>query len=139
MAPGSGRAPFSWGSTGASHAGRARGLTAMEHIEVRCFDGCPSWRDAWSALGTVLAEMGCEVPVRLRDVTRMDREELVGFAGSPTIRVDGADLFGYRGPLVMACRRYEEDGGQGWPSVDSLRQRLGAAERATRPEADGDT
>jgi len=95
----------------------ARSVTSMERIELLYFDGCPSWHDAWSALGTVLAEMGCDVPVRLRDVTRMDPEELDGFAGSPTIRVDGADLFGYRGPMLMACRRYEEDGGQGWPSV----------------------
>ena len=110
----------------------------MERIELLYFDGCPSWHDAWSALGTVLAEMGCDVPVRLRDVTRMDPRELVGFAGSPTIRVDGADLFGYRGPMVMACRRYEEDGGQGWPSADSLRARLGAADGAPRREASGD-
>jgi hypothetical protein len=99
----------------------------MQRIEVLFFDGCPSWQNAWAVLGTFLAESGWEVSVRLRDVTMMAPEELVGFAGSPTIRVDGVDLFGYVGPAVMACRRYEDNGGQGWPSVASLRARLGAA------------
>ena len=77
----------------------------MREIEVLYFNGCPSWQNAWAVLGPVLAESGWEASVRLRDVTTMAPEELVGFAGSPTIRVDGVDLFGYVGPMVMACRR----------------------------------
>lgn len=89
----------------------------MKRIELLCFDGCPAWQHAWAALGTVLAESHWQASVRLRDVTSMAAEELADFAGSPTIRVDGVDVFGYDGPAVMACRRYEDNGGQGWPSL----------------------
>ncbi len=96
----------------------------MTQIELLHFGGCPAWQKAWAALGAVLSESCWEVSVRLRDVTTMAPEELAGFAGSPTIRVDGVDLFGYEGPAVMACRRYEDNGGQGWPSLEVLRARL---------------
>jgi len=108
----------------------------MQEIEVLYFDGCPSWQNAWAVLGAVLAESsGWEPSVRLRDVTTMAPEELVGFAGSPTIRVDGVDLFGYGGPMIMACRRYEDNGGQGWPSTETLRARLDAARGDAAPSA----
>jgi len=107
----------------------------MTQVEVLFFDGCPGWQHAWVALGTILAESRWEASVRLRDVTTMAPDELAGFAGSPTIRVDGVDVFGYRGPAAMACRRYEDNGGQGWPSVEALRARLEAACERDAPSA----
>jgi hypothetical protein len=98
----------------------------MREIEMLYFDGCPGWHHAWATLGSALAESGCEATVRLRDVTTMAPDELSGFAGSPTLRVDGADLFGYDGPAVLACRRYDDNRGQGWPSLAALRARLEA-------------
>lgn len=99
------------------------------------FDGCPSWQHAWAALGTVLAGSRIQASVRLRDVTTMALEELAGFAGSPTVRYGGVDLFGYMGPAVMACRRYEDNGGQGWPSLEALRLRLESARVGAAPSA----
>jgi len=98
----------------------------MTHIDLYYFDGCPSWQQAWRDLGTVLSETGLDATVRLRDVMALDDEARRGFAGSPSIHVDGVDLEGYDGEGVMACRRYEENDGRGWPSLDLLRMRLGA-------------
>jgi hypothetical protein len=98
----------------------------MIQIDLYYFDGCPSWQQAWRDIGIVLAETGIDATVRLRDVEPLDAEGRSGFAGSPTIHVDGVDLEGYAGPGVLACRRYEENGGRGWPSLDLLRARLGA-------------
>lgn len=105
----------------------------MREIELLYFAGCPSWPHAWAALGTALAGSVRDVCVRLRDVTTMAADELDGFAGSPTIRVDGVDLFGYTGPAVMACRRYEDHEGRGWPSVQALRARLEIARQGGAP------
>ncbi len=107
----------------------------MTQIEVLYVEGCPSWQHAWAELGTVLAESHCEASVRLRDATTMAPEELARFAGSPTIRIDGTDLFGYGGPAVMACRRYEDNGGRGWPSLEALRAHLRGALEAVAPSA----
>ncbi len=102
----------------------------MRTFELLYFDGCPSWAHAWAALGQALAESRIDATVRLRDVADLPPEDLTGFAGSPTIRVDGVDLFGYTGPAVMACRRYGDMRAQGWPSVEALRARLADSERA---------
>ncbi len=99
----------------------------MREIELLYFDGCPSWTHAWAALGQALVEEQIDATVRLRDVAGMEPEALAGFAGSPTVRVDGVDLFGYAGPAVMACRRYGDPPAQGWPSVEALRAQLKAA------------
>lgn len=96
----------------------------MTRIELLYFDGCPSWQNAWNDLGLLLAETGVDATVQLRDVAAMPEHELVGFAGSPTIRVDGVDLEDNAAPGVIACRRYEENGGLGWPSRSLLRRRL---------------
>jgi uncharacterized protein len=95
-------------------------------VELFYFDGCASWREAWRDLGDVVAETGVDAQVRLRDVTTLGDEPPRGFAGSPTIHVDGVDLEGYDGPGVMACRRYEENGGKGSPSPGLLKARLSA-------------
>jgi hypothetical protein len=96
----------------------------MLEMELLYFDGCPSWHRAWNDLGTLLAETGVDAAVRLRDVLTMEEHERVGFAGSPTIRIEGVDLEGYAGPGVIACRRYAENDGLGWPSGALLRARL---------------
>ncbi len=99
----------------------------MISIEVLYFDGCPSWERAWVDLGLALAKTGIDATVRLRNIEALSAPELSGFAGSPTVRIDGLDLEAYDGPAILACRRYEDNGGRGWPSAALLHQRLSAA------------
>ena len=99
----------------------------MLDVELVYLEGCPSWERAWSELRTVLAELDPSVRVCLREVSGLEVWEKVGFAGSPTIRVNGRDLEGYAGPAVLACRRYEDNDGHGWPSRALLRERLRVA------------
>lgn len=99
----------------------------MITIELLYFGGCPSWMQAWTDLGVALAETGVDATVRLRDIEALSEDELTGFAGSPTLRLDGTDLEGYDGPPLVACRRYESNEGRGWPSAALLHERLAAA------------
>lgn len=62
--------------------------------------------------------------VRLVNVTDLLEEQQAGFAGSPTLRIDGRDLEGYDGPPVIACRRYPANEGRGWPSHAQLQRAL---------------
>jgi hypothetical protein len=58
------------------------------------FDECPYWRGASEGLGEALTRIGRpDVPVRLVEVGSETDARKSGFAGSPTIVVDGLDLF----------------------------------------------
>ena len=94
------------------------------HIELLYFDGCPSYKTAWADLLEVVAEHDLEVTVNPTKVESIEQANALHFAGSPTIKVNGRDLEGYRGEGVMACRIYEENGGKGYPSKVLLRTQL---------------
>lgn len=109
----------------------------MITVELLYFDGCPSWQTAWDELGRVLAETRPGAAVYLRNIEDVPAGQLEGFAGSPTIWINGQDLEGYDGPSVMACRLYQENAGQGWPSLDLLRNARAAAGRQDHAQAKG--
>lgn len=96
----------------------------MIEIDLLYFDGCPSWHTAWTELGQALVSLRLDATVNLRNVDQLADGERHGFAGSPTIRINGHDLEGYDGPPTMACRRYLDNGGRGWPSQALLHTRL---------------
>jgi len=99
------------------------------HVELVFFDDCPSWEEAWRELGRALAATEVAAHVLLVNVADAPLEDQRGFAGSPTIRMDGRDLEGYDGQPVLACRRYAGNGNRGWPSQEQLREALtGAAD-----------
>jgi hypothetical protein len=63
-------------------------------IRVVYFDGCPSWRTAKQRLSEALARVGRgDEVVGLTLVETDANGRAAKFAGSPTILVDGRDLF----------------------------------------------
>jgi hypothetical protein len=101
-------------------------------IELLYFDGCPHWEAARTRLAEALVATGnAGTPIRLRRIDTDDDVRTEGFAGSPTIRIDGTDPFapvpGEIGGLI--CRRYHTDTGpQGAPTVAQLMVALRRAE-----------
>lgn len=77
-------------------------------IELLHWEGCPSTPEARQLLDEVLAELGIEATVELRDVTTDEEAEALGFPGSPTIRVDGRDIDPAGAALrpALTCRIY---------------------------------
>lgn len=93
-------------------------------ITLQYFDDCPNWRVADERLREALAAVG--KPGHAIDYQRVDspeEAERVGFGGSPTILIDGADPFADpAGPAGYACRVYAGDAA---PTVAQLRRALG--------------
>jgi hypothetical protein len=87
-------------------------------VELLYFDGCPHWRIADARLQQVAGELGALV--RRRRVQEGD--DLTGFAGSPTILIDGHDPFPRTGAVDgLSCRLYSTPKGlAGSPTVDQL-------------------
>jgi hypothetical protein len=93
-------------------------------VELLYLDGCPSWQLARDRVGEALQRLGAVAAVvSLTRVTSAEDAAAVGFAGSPTLRVDGRDLFPGTpvAGCAAACRVYPTpDGPAGAPTVDQL-------------------
>jgi hypothetical protein len=101
----------------------------MMRIEILYIADCPNWRDAGTRLHTALARLGvAEVSIDYRLLS--EREDFRGapFAGSPTMLVDGRDLFPSQGATGdLACRVYVSEGRLApLPTVDDLTTALRA-------------
>ncbi len=94
-------------------------------VTLQYFDGCPNWQTADERLRALAGELGLHIGYQR--VESPAEAEALGFRGSPTILVDGRDLFVATGePGGLACRVYETpDGRAGSPTIDQLRAALG--------------
>jgi hypothetical protein len=89
------------------------------------FDDCPNWREAEAHLVELAAEIPALRVVR-RIVDSTEAPERVAFRGSPSMVVDGFDLFAEADdPVGLSCRVYQTpDGPAGSPTLDQLRQAI---------------
>jgi len=97
-------------------------------ITLLYFEDCPNWKVAEERLAVIAAERHDVTVTRLLVETPADAERL-GFLGSPSIQVDGVDLFAEPGSQVgLTCRRYPTSGGyEGAPTLEQLRAVLAEA------------
>ena len=99
----------------------------MMKVELLYFDGCPTYLEAEDTLREVLAEQGIEAAVELVAVNSDEEAQRLRFPGSPTIRVDGEDLFPVpeRGEYALGCRMYATtEGLKGSPTAKMLKAAL---------------
>ena len=94
-------------------------------ITLLYFDDCPNWRVADEHLAAIAAERA-DLKVTRHLVDTLEEAERVGFHGSPSILVDGVDVFAEPGAGVgLSCRVYRTpDGLAGAPTVEQLRAAL---------------
>lgn len=97
-------------------------------ITLQYFDGCPNWKVAEQRLVSLVAQRPDAVLVR-QIVDTVEEAERVGFHGSPSILIDGVDVFSGSGASVgLACRRYlTPDGADGAPSLEQLKAAIDAS------------
>jgi hypothetical protein len=111
----------------------SRRRNAMQ-MEILYFDGCPTYRTAEETLRGVLAREEVEADVSLVSVNTDEEARRLRYPGSPTIRVDGEDLFPVpdRTEYALGCRMYATaEGLKGSPTAMMLRAAL--AERNLVP------
>lgn len=92
-------------------------------VQVVYFDGCPSWQVAAERLQVALQTTGHDdIQIELVQVRSPAEAAAVFFAGSPTLLVDGRDLFPGAAPTTqLACRVYQTPQGlSGSPSLEAL-------------------
>lgn len=97
-------------------------------VELLVVPGCPHEAVARDRLRRALADTGRpDAPVEVRTVTEETAGAVPGFAGSPTVLLDGVDPFAAQapGPVGPSCRIYRTGSGtDGAPSVEQLREAL---------------
>jgi hypothetical protein len=94
-------------------------------IALLYFDGCPNWKIADQHLAAIAAERP-NLTVSRHLVDTLEEAERVGFHGSPSILVDGVDVFAEPDAGVgLSCRVYRTpDGPAGAPTIEQLRAAL---------------
>ena len=96
----------------------------MAEVTLLYFDGCPHWRATDARLRRLADEF--EFTLRRQKVDTPEAAEQGNFRGSPTVLVDGRDVFATGDePVGLACRVHETpDGPLGPPTLEQLRQAL---------------
>jgi hypothetical protein len=102
-------------------------------VEILYFDGCPAYLAAEKVVRGVLEERGMHAEVELVAVNTDEEAHRYRFPGSPTLRVEGRDLFptGEREDWRLGCRVYATpEGLKGYPTAEMLWAALSAKEDA---------
>jgi hypothetical protein len=98
-------------------------------IELLHIDDCPSWIESESRLIDALSRVGAAgVSIKVVTMTDAAQAAAANFAGSPTILVDGVDLFpGGSQSSGLACRVYRTPAGlSGLPTTEQIVEALAA-------------
>lgn len=96
-------------------------------VEILAIEDCPNVDETATRTRTALGLLGrSDVTVSIRRISTRDDAAATAFAGSPTITVDGVDLFPSGISVVdLACRIYRTpDGIAGLPTVEQLIERM---------------
>lgn len=94
------------------------------NIEILYFDGCPNHKLADQRVREVLDELGIRAEVVHVNVKDENTAQQVQFPGSPTVRVNGADVAPVTNDeqFSMRCRVYPTSSGfDGAPDKDVIR------------------
>ena len=91
-------------------------------VTLLYFDDCPHWKEAAAHLASVALDRP-DVTVTRHLVDTPEEAERVGFRGSPSILVDGVDIFADAdAPVGLSCWVYQTpDGPAGSPTLEQLR------------------
>ncbi len=93
----------------------------VSEVELIYFDGCPNGGLAGENLAMALEEQGISKNFKKWNSNDPDAPPYVSKYGSPTILVNGADLFGVKPTDYPACRLY---GSRGYPTTEKIAEKI---------------
>ena len=96
-------------------------------IALLYFAGCPNYQATLQALKQALFEEDIQSQIQVITVNTDEEAQRVQFPGSPTIRVNGGDLFpaAERQAWGIGCRMYTTPVGlRGTPTKEMIREAL---------------
>jgi hypothetical protein len=95
-------------------------------VELLYAEDDPASMPARQNLVEVLTEDAFETPIQMIAVSSAEDAELLGMRGSPTIRIDGADIDpDWSGPIGLGARSYGDGGSV--PGKDLIRRAVDRA------------
>lgn len=106
-------------------------------VELLAVEDCPHLEQARRDLESILRTGIIEVPIQLIFVGNADDAELLGFQGSPTVRINGDDVVSEPElPIALACRIYRDVDGRmlGSPPIDAIRSAIDSHRRGRLEE-----
>jgi hypothetical protein len=98
-------------------------------VEVLYFEGCPTYQTTETLLREILVGEDIQAEVYLVRVDTKEEAERLRFAGSPSIRLNGEEMFPVpeRDAWALGCRTYQTpEGLKGWPTREMIREALAA-------------
>lgn len=97
-------------------------------IEVLYFEGCPNHLPAIETVRGTLDSLGCKDEIHQVEIRTQAEAEAIGFVGSPSIRIDGADIEPWARTIKtfgLSCRTYLHGSQRGGvPSHEQLRRAI---------------
>ena len=95
-------------------------------FELLYFDDCPSWKNALVILEKCMDNLGIFQEISLVRVESHKEAKQYKFSGSPTLRVNGTDLFpAGQADYALICRVYQTpEGFKGWPTEEMVNKNL---------------
>jgi len=97
------------------------------NITLQYFDSCPGWKVVEGRVKDIIEDQGLQASLNYQRIETPKDAEKYQFAGSPTLLIDGQDLFAIgKMPVGLACRTYlTDDGMASSPSVEQLEEAMG--------------
>jgi hypothetical protein len=89
-------------------------------VELLWWEGCPSYPETLADLERALAAAGLDNHVEMVEIESDEQARRERFPGSPTIRIDGEDVFpgDEPEPFSLTCRVYRLRDGRPSPTPD---------------------
>ena len=95
-------------------------------IDFLYFGDCPSWKNTLDLLKDILDELGISTNIKLTRVETSEEASLHKFQGSPTIKINGKDLFPTNHKnFALGCRVYKTPQGfKGTPTQEMIKENI---------------